>query len=372
MKRQLIRLGTRVPHALALAGVLAALALPAASAFATTAIPASDPKLQYSGRIDFTQPAAPVISWPETSIGGFFSGSSLALRLDDHDGKNFFNVFIDGDEAHPVVLQAEQGAKTYPVADHLGPGVHRFLVTKRTEGAEGLSVFLGLALADDGKLFDSPPAPSRRIEFFGDSITSGMGDESPDTGPDGNLRDKNSHMSYAAITARALDAEIHMTSQSGIGMMMSWFPFTMPDFYDQLSAVGDNDTHWDFTRWTPDVVVINLFQNDNWLIGRDHKLQPEPDDAARVKAYRDFVARIRQLYPKAYIVCALGSMDATRPGSPWPGYIRSAVDELHAGGDARIDTIFFPYTGYGQHPRIKHHEANAAQLTAFIRERMGW
>jgi hypothetical protein len=163
-----------------------------------------------------------------------------------------------------------------------------------------------------------------------------------------------------------------MTSQSGIGVMISWFPFTMPDFYDQLSAVGDNDSHWDFASWTPDVVVINLLQNDSWLIGRDHKLQPEPDDAARIARYRDFVARIRQLYPKAYIVCALGSMDATRPGSPWPGYVESAVAQLHAGGDARIATIFFPFTGYGQHPRVKQHQANAALLTAFIKEKMGW
>jgi hypothetical protein len=352
---------------LALAGILAS-----GPALSATTIKADDPKLQYTGRIDFTQPDAPVISWPETSITGSFTSSMLAVRLDDHDGKNFFNVFIDGDEAQPFVLQAERGTRTYVVADHLAPGPHRFLITKRTEGAEGSTVFRGLELADGGKLLDPPPRPTRRIEVFGDSITSGMGDESPDDGPDDRLRDKNSHMSYAAITARALHAELHMSSQSGIGVMISWFPFTMRDFYDQLSAVGNNDSHWDFASWTPDVVVINLLQNDNWLIGRDHKLQPEPDEAARIAAYEAFVARIRQLYPKAYIVCALGSMDATRPGSPWPGYIASAVARLRAGGDARIDTIFFPFTGYGQHPRVKQHQANAAMLTAFIREKMGW
>lgn len=352
--------------------LLLALALAAAPALAATAIHADDPKLQYTGRVDFSRPDAPVISWPETSIAGNFSGSQLAVRLDDHDGKNFFNVFIDGDQDHPFVLQAERGPRTYPVAAHLAPGPHSFLITKRTEGEEGATVFRGLELSDGGRLLDPPPRARHRIEFFGDSITSGMGDESPDTGPDDRLRDKNSHMSYAAITARALNAEIHMTSQSGIGVMISWFPFTMPDFYDQLSAVGDNDSHWDFARWTPDVVVINLLQNDSWLIGRDHKLQPEPDDAARIANYRKFVARIRQLYPNAYIVCALGSMDATRAGSPWPGYVQRAVEQLSADGDARIDTIFFPFTGYGQHPRVKQHQANAALLTAFIREKMGW
>lgn len=365
MKRTMKQMSHRLTLALALAAACA-------PAIAATAIKADDPHLQYTGRIDFSQPAAPVISWPETSIAGNFRGSALAVRLDDHDGKNFFNVFIDGDQDHPRILQAERGPKTYLVAEHLAPGKHSFQITKRTEGEEGSTVFRGLELSDGGQLLDPPARPAHRIEFFGDSITSGMGDESPDTGPDDRRSDKNSHMSYAAITARALNAELHMTSQSGIGVMISWFPFTMPDFYDQLSAVGNNDSHWDFASWTPDVVVINLLQNDSWLIGRDHKLQPEPDELGRIAAYKAFVARIRQLYPNAYIVCALGSMDATRPGSPWPGYVTSAVEQLRAGGDARIDTIFFPFTGYGQHPRVKQHQANAAMLTAFIKEKMGW
>jgi len=65
-------------------------------------------------------------------------------------------------------------------------------------------------------------------------------------------------------------------------------------------------------------------------------------------------------------------MDATRAGSPWPGYVRSAVKNLAAAGDKRIDTVFFPFTGYGQHPRVRQHQANAAILTRFIRKKMGW
>jgi hypothetical protein len=199
-----------------------------------------------------------------------------------------------------------------------------------------------------------------------------MGDEAPMNGRDDVGRDKNSYLSYAGITARNLSAELHQTSQSGIGVMISWFPFTMPDFYDQLSAVGNNDTQWDFARWTPDVVVVNLMQNDRWLVGDQHRLQPEPDDAGRIAAYETFVKRIRQLYPKAYIVCALGSMDATKPGSQWPGYIKSAVEDMRKGGDKRIDTVFFPFTGYGAHPRLKHQRDNAEILTAFIRKKMSW
>jgi hypothetical protein len=340
------------------------------SATAAVTIAPESKNLQYTGRIDFSERAAPVITWPGTSIAGNFTGRSFAVKLDDQNGKNYFNVFLDGDTAHPFIIQADKGSRTYLVASSLPAGKHGFLITKRTEGEEGATVFRGLELEDGGKLLQPPPRPQRRIEFYGDSITSGMGDESPDNGRDDLTKDKNSFMSYAAITARSLNAEVHMISQSGIGVMIGFPPFTMPDFYDQLSAVGSNHTKWDFSTWTPDVVVINLMQNDSWLI---HKLQPEPDDAQRIEAYKKFVKRIRQLYPDAYIVCSLGSMDATRPGSPWPGYVNSAVEQIRLEDhDQRIGTLFFEFTGYTQHPRVKQHQANATRLTTFIREKMGW
>lgn len=38
----------------------------------------------------------------------------------------------------------------------------------------------------------------------------------------------------------------------------------------------------------------------------------------------------------------------------------------------KIDTIFFEFTGYDAHPRVKQHQANAAKLTAFIKQKMSW
>lgn len=299
--------------------------------------------------------------------------TSVAVTLDDQRGDNFFNVFIDGDLDHPRIIDAEPGAKTYQVASGLAPGAHRFLITKRTEGKEGATAFQGIELSDGGKLLAPPRRKPHRIEFFGDSITSGMGNESPSDGPDDRLRDKNSFMSYASIAARDLNAEAHLVSYSGIGVMISWPPFVMPDYYDQLSGVGNNDTVWNFRSWTPEVVVINLMQNDSTLQARPGRIVPVPDDAQRVRAYRQFVERIRALYPRAYIVCALGSMDATKQGSKWPGYISTAVEQIRQqSGDRNIDTLVFPFTGFSAHPRVSQHRANAALLTKLVRQKMGW
>lgn len=340
---------------------------------ATTQISGGDKKLQYTGRVDFNHAEAPQISWPGTSITGNFMGQYLSVTLDDQFGKNYFNVFIDNNFRRPIIIQAEKGEKKYVVAANLAPGKHSFILTKRTEGEEGATTIKSIELADGGTLLAPPARLKRKIEFFGDSITSGMGNESTDDGPDHLLKDKNNFMAYDAITARNLNAELHVTSQSGIGIMISWFPFIMPQFYDQLNAVGNNDTQWDFASWTPDVVVINLFQNDSWLTDREHRLNPNPTDEQRIQAYVDFVKSIRSKYPKAFIVCALGSMDATKEGSKWPGYITTAVTRIkQENPQEKMDTIFFEFTGYGAHPRVKQHQANAAKLTTFIKQKMNW
>lgn len=341
------------------------------AATASTFITADHNHFLYTGRIDFSNAKSPSLSWPGTSIKANFNGSSLAIVLDDQSGKNYFNVIIDGNDSSPFVLQAKQGEHRYLISSSLPAGAHSLEIYKRTEGEEGTSQFKGLVLDDNAKLLEPPKPLQRRMEIYGDSISSGMGNEGADNGADDLASDKNNYLAYGAIAARALNSELHTISQSGIGVMVSWFDFTMPQFYDQLSAVGNNNSNWDFSKWTPDLVLINLMQNDKWLIDKEKRLQPVPDDAQRIAAYQQFIVTIRSKYPKAQIICALGSMDATET-EQWPNYVRQAVKNLQDQGDTQLDTLFFPFTGYGQHPRVAQHQANAKLLTAFIREKMQW
>lgn len=341
------------------------------SAAASSFITADHSQFLYTGRIDFSNAKSPSLSWPGSSIKANFSGTSLAVVLDDSTGKNFFNVIIDGKDSHPFVLQAKQGEHNYLISSSLTEGPHSLEIYKRTEGAEGASQFKGLLLDDKAGLLAPPKRPERRMEIYGDSISSGAGNEAADNAEDDLASEKNNYLAYGAITARALNAELHTISQSGIGVMISWFDFTMPQFYDQLSAVGNNNSSWDFSSWTPHLVLINLMQNDKWLIDNEKRLQPMPTDAQRIAAYQRFISSIRSKYPKAQIICALGSMDATET-EQWPNYVRQAVKNLQDQGDTQLDTVFFPFTGYGKHPRVAQHQANAELLTAFIRQKMQW
>jgi hypothetical protein len=74
-------------------------------------IAADNPQFLYTGRIDFTNKKAPQISWTGTSIKASFTGTSLAIVLDDHLGKNYFNIFVDGETQHPYVLEAKRASR---------------------------------------------------------------------------------------------------------------------------------------------------------------------------------------------------------------------------------------------------------------------
>jgi len=335
---------------------------------ASVFITPNDPNIQYTGRIDFTDPQAPALYWSGAYITATFTGTSLQVQFDD-TGDNYYNVIIDGQDANPLIIDCEKGLHTYAAASGLAEGVHSVVLFRRTESFSGPTIFKGFIL-DDGKQLAAPPArPKHKIEFYGDSITCGMGNEVPNKDEDENNAKRNNYLAYGAITARNLDAEYVCIAKSGIGIVTSWFPMVMPEFYDRLNP-EDAASKWDFSTWTPDVVVINLFQNDSWLVG---KLDPVPTPDQISAAYYDFVKTIRGTYPQAVIFCALGSMDATRAGSPWPGYIQTAVNKFKKDhNDANIYTHFFAYDGTGKHPRVRHHQVMAKELTELIKKTMNW
>src|SRR5690606_12981704 len=105
---------------------------------------------------------------------------------------------------------------------------HSVEIYKRTEGEEGHTAFKGIVLADGQKLLTPPSRLPHKIEIYGDSISSGMGNEGAYNGVDNQLSEKNNYLAYGSIAARQLNAELHTISQSGIGIMVSWFPFIMP------------------------------------------------------------------------------------------------------------------------------------------------
>jgi hypothetical protein len=312
------------------------------------------------------------LSWPGTSVRIDFEGTGLSVDLKDQDTSNYYNVLVDGNVTEKIHPDASR--RKYLLASRLPYGKHSVELFKRTEWDKGKTWFYGLEFEGKAVLADPPKKPGRKIEFFGNSITCGYAiEDRVNDSPIGYY--ENNYDSYAAITARHFHAQCHYTAKSGIGIMVSWFPLIMPEMYDRLDPT-DSTSHWDFSQYVPDLVVINLLQNDAWITNMPTNEQfkhrfgtQRPGEEFIVQSYRVFVQKVRKVYPKAQIICMLGNMDITREGSPWPGYVQKAVADLK---DPRIFTLFVPYKNTPGHPKTPEQRALADQLIGFIDQHIHW
>jgi lysophospholipase L1-like esterase len=321
-----------------------------------------------SGRFDHGDPAGPRCAWAGSAIVARFSGTAIAIRL--RGSSDFFNVTLDG--AALPVLAASPAVERYPLASGLADGEHEVVVVKRTEPLVSETQLLGFELEGGGRLLPPPPAPARRIEFVGDSVTAGFGvlgrDETCPFSPD----TEDFSRSFAALTAAALDAEPVAVAWSGRGACRNYADEPgdpMPVLWER-TLPARAESRWDFGRWTPHVVVINLGTND-FSLG----VSPGRRFA---EAYAGLVRRIRAAYPRARVVCCLGPMLADPVLSEARALLAGVVADARAAGGAPVDLLELPQqsaaNGFGcdGHPSAATHRLLAAQLTAALRPAMGW
>ena len=117
------------------------------------------------------------------------------------------------------------------------------------------------------------PEPVYRLEFVGDSITSGEGaiGAKPEEDWVGAFFSAENH--YGRLTADALGAEYRCISQSGWGIVSGWdndVRHILPPYYTRVcgvamgqrnAALGAQQEN-DFAAWQPDAVIVNLGTND--------------------------------------------------------------------------------------------------------------
>ena len=343
--------------------------------YASIPVPFNHKDLSYMGRVETINNQYVGIYWPGTSVTINFKGTGIKAILKNGKEDAYFYAIVDGNEKEAKKIKADTIKSTIELARGLKNIAHSLQLFKLSNNTSTTD-FYGFELTDGSQVLKANPLPQRKIEFYGNSITAGHGvDVLPGHDDSGSPDYFNNYRTYAALSARHFNAQYSCIARSGIGVMVSWFPIIMPEMYDRLNP-NDPTSKWDFTKYTPDVVVINLFQNDAWLTAN---LQHEqfkarfgttpPDEQTIIRSYQNFVKSIRSRYPNASIICVLGSMDATRKGSPWPGYIEKAVKNMN---DSRIYTHFFPYKETPGHPKIAEQKAMADELIDFIDKNIKW
>lgn len=232
-----------------------------------------------------------------------------------------------------------------------------------------------LSFGADGKLTATKPRSERRIEFVGDSITCGFGIEGKSVCDNFKTSTENPLINYASLTANELGAEYQLTSWTAIGVYSNSVKdesvtepdnaWTMPVIYDYTDKgtdgnLGFEPEKWDFSRFAPQLIVVNLGTND-----KDFTRGIPERTAAFENCYREFIAHIREKNPQAHIICALGAM-----GRELLPQVENAVKSL---ADERITSLGFDVQreedGIGSewHPSAVTHRKMADKLIAEIK-----
>ena len=343
--------------------------------------PATDPHIQYMGRVEHADSGAVRFWSPGVTVRMKFRGECVVFLRDQVPNErthNYIHITIDR-FAYRIKLSAPMdtliiyqdgtirlnGRKEECVDGRPTPkNEHVLALCKDTESGIGWLEVVGVKTQ---ALLPPPALPERKIECIGNSITAGTGmDLSYIPCNKGEWYDQhNAWMSYGARTARALNAQWHLTAVAGIGLVHSCcdMGIVMPQVFDKMD-LRDNTGTWDFGRYVPDVVTVCLGQNDG--------IQ---DSTVFCGAYVRFLGDIRSQYPKTQIVCLTSPMGDKALTDVQKRYLTGVVAAMRAKGDQKVSSFSFSRQfshGCGGHPDLAEHGKMSEELTAYLRQLMKW
>lgn len=307
-----------------------------------------------------------------------FEGTFIDMVLEDEfrngDDYNWFSVSVNGEP--PYSFKTIPGRKHYRLVGSLPHGTHTVRLTKQTEGQNGV---ITLGSVHTGKLLEPDALPNRRIEYIGDSITSGFGADSSDIRcTAGKWYDQHStDGSYAVLVAKSLDAQWMLSSISGAGVFRNWNSDgpTVPMVYEgAFMEYADSTTQWTFDSYPSDLVVLALGTND-FSNGDGLKPRAKLDSEAFIKAYDSFLDRLRERYPKAKMLLTTSPMLDSAQNDALVSYLDKIVAMQRTKGLKDIRSFRYSgryINGCNSHPSLSDHIMIADELRPIIQEMMQW
>ena len=332
----------------------------------------SDGRLTLLGRRSEQDPLS--FFWPGSGIALQAGIRELYARIEAgwSEYSPWMSVLVD--DAPVARFPLRRGTHDYALLSGMdGETPHRVKLIRDTQPMEddtALTVRLK-SLELDGVLLEQPARP--RIEFIGDSLTSGEGL----TGPRGAAEWKTVWMScapnYASKVCSLLGADGEWVSQSGWGIVTDWNQdrrHVIPAIYDQVcGVVAAGRTGYDFSTHPVEAVVVNLGTNDMSAL---NALPASDQDGRRteiVTGVRSFLRQIRAVRPGIPILWVCGMC-----GDGLNAMLSDAVKAVSAEtSDWQIR--FYPLpaceadeTGSLNHPGEPSHRRCASLIAGQLRE----
>ena len=289
-----------------------------------------------------------------------------------------FAVYINGERT--MDEQVDQAEEVYEIYSSDTAQETTVKLIKLSEAAE--STFGIKDITVDGTAIAPTAEKELKIEFIGDSITCGYGVDDEVKEHHFATSTEDVTKAYAYKTAQLLDADYSLVSYSGHGIISGYTTNgekvkaqLVPDVYEKFAkSYGNYDgmfsvsmVKWDFSKFQPDFVVVNLGTNDASYCGNDK--EKVMDYATN---YAEFLKVIRKNNPDAHIICALGVMGDTL----YTG-VKMAVEQYtNETGDTKVSHLRLTpqdgSTGYAAdwHPTEATHDIAAQEMADEIKRIM--
>lgn len=338
----------------------------------------------------------------------FFNGSGVEIVVTGSD--LWIEVETDSDFHEPWVAYELNGALMS--RQMLLPGEHSICLFRNMnpETPKTIRFYRELqAMSEDDKCkvivkgfklngeFIDVPVYKRKIEFIGDSITSGEGSYGCVSDVDWLAMYMSASVNYATMTAKELNADFHIFSQGGWGVYCGWdndIRHNIPSVYEKVCGLATGPSNealgtlddYDFESWQPDTIIVNLGTNDITAFSQPPILNPNDnkmycqrrnpdgslnrDDEMKVeKAIISFLKMLRLHCPNAHIVWCYGML-----GCDLNLTITEAISEYRKEtGDKKVDFFQLPNTtmetfGAHMHPGKESHRQAAKALVNYLKQ----
>ena len=335
-----------------------------------------NPRLRLLGRMDRSRtPVA--LDWTGSGLECAFHGSDLWAELEAPAFSPVMWMIVLADGKPVARFPVEPGIRFYPLVLGMEPANTRTVtLMKETQcmpDAPEATVFLH-SLRANGTL-EELPEHALKIEFVGDSLTSGEGSLAPRGNDEWISMWFSARGNYSWVACDQLDAERRILSQSGWGVCWDWQHTeanNMTDAYEKTVGVLHGPEAekrgcgkpWDFASRPADIVCIRLLTNDN--NGMAERGSFGEDRETVVRGCMTLIRKVRSRNPAAKIVWILPGTDAH------PELGEEAVRRLRQEGQENLYTFALP--DYGDqdlgargHPNAEWNRTAGRLLAAFLK-----
>lgn len=308
----------------------------------------------------------------------FFEGDCLEADIASEGGGEDFQawvgVFVNDAEVKRFALQA--GENRYRLWESEKKQCVKVRLVKMSENQYAYVSIRKFFMDSDAKITRTE-GKEKRIQFIGDSITCGFGNEG-NAGDGFKTGTENPLKAYACLTAGKLSAEATLIAWSGIGIISSYVdpdvevpntgvlvPVVYPHTdYSLQCRMGWETQKFDFSSDDSNLIVINLGTNDSSYT-RNHEDRKE----AFCEAYKAFIKYLCSQYKSVPVVCTAGAMNSLLNKE-----IEAAAQQVKEEGYPVYYMEFVPADpndgeGAVGHPSLLRHEKMATQLAGWILEK---